>query len=352
MKFGDNSVMALGVVLWDGVTRPEDAKDDKGESYKKYSLSVAILKTDPAVQELDAIAKAELANGQFKGQWKNGMNWPINEIAPTDYEGRLPSHMKINTISYRPVQVFDQNKQELNFMQYQNMLYPGSTVWVLVSPRSYDAKGNKGIGFWLSGVMIADATTPRLPVGGIDASKAFGALPGGAPGMPGPGSPAAAGPPAMGAPAAPAMPGPGAPMAPPAAAAPPAGPVYTMLPAAGAYTREQYLASGWTDEKLVQSGYMTVTQPAAPAMPGPGAPAMGAPGAPVAPAHDFLNGPGAPGAGYAPLAGPSGGAPMAPMAPAAPAGPQMTAKAGAYTYEQFIQSGWTDEKLRAEGYML
>lgn len=40
--------------------------------------------------------------------------------------------------------------------------------------------------------------------------------------------------------------------------------------------------------------------------------------------------------------------PAAPIAPAR----TMTPKAGAFTYEQFIAQGWTDQKLIAEGYMV
>jgi hypothetical protein len=35
-----------------------------------------------------------------------------------------------------------------------------------------------------------------------------------------------------------------------------------------------------------------------------------------------------------------------------PAGPTMTPKAGAYTYDQYIEKGWTDAKLIADGLML
>lgn len=45
--------------------------------------------------------------------------------------------------------------------------------------------------------------------------------------------------------------------------------------------------------------------------------------------------------------------PPAPSAPpAAPVGPQMTAKAGGATYEQFRAQGWTDEAMRANGYLV
>lgn len=47
-----------------------------------------------------------------------------------------------------------------------------------------------------------------------------------------------------------------APAAPTAPVAPPAGPVYQMTEKAGGLTREQYHASNWTDDLLLQHGYM------------------------------------------------------------------------------------------------
>jgi hypothetical protein len=64
----------------------------------------------------------------------------------------------------------------------------------------------------------------------------------------------------------------------------------------------------------------------------PGAPAPqpgGMPPAPgITPAPDFLAPP-----------------------PAAPAGPVMTAKAAGHTYQQFVEKGWKDDQLIAQGYM-
>lgn len=42
---------------------------------------------------------------------------------------------------------------------------------------------------------------------------------------------------------------------------------------------------------------------------------------------------------------------QAPTPPAAPTGPVMTAKAAGQPYEAFIAAGWTDEQLKANGYM-
>jgi len=68
----------------------------------------------------------------------------------------------------------------------------------------------------------------------------------------------------------------------------------------------------------------------APAMPAPAMPApVAAPALPVVPAPAFL----------------------APPVPPAPVGPVMLPAAGGHTYEQYKASGWSDEQLRAAGYM-
>jgi hypothetical protein len=72
-----------------------------------------------------------------------------------------------------------------------------------------------------------------------------------------------------------------------------------------------------------------------------GQPAPGYPAGGVQPAPNFLQPSGAP---VAP------GVPTVPPAP--PAGPQMTAKAAGAPYLAFIAQGWTDEMLRAQGYMV
>ena len=73
--------------------------------------------------------------------------------------------------------------------------------------------------------------------------------------------------------------------------------------------------------------------PAHMATPGAGSGMPAQPGAgampPGTPAHDFVQGP-----------------------PAATAPPTMTAKAGGAPYESFITQGWTDDQLRANGYIV
>jgi hypothetical protein len=81
---------------------------------------------------------------------------------------------------------------------------------------------------------------------------------------------------------------------------------------------------------------------------------MSAPAAPVAPAPAPPASTTAvqPNAGFVNVAPPPPAAPAPPAPPAPPAGPQMTAKANGTSYDQFRASGWTDDALRAHGYMV
>ena len=104
--------------------------------------------------------------------------------------------------------------------------------------------------------------------------------------------------------------------------------------------------------------------PGATMYPSSPAPVAAAPVA-VPPNPAFLAGPGgvpgaaAPAVGMpAPAMAPGVGAPSAypsnpvPAAPVAPAVPQMTAAANGATYEQFRAQGWSDEQMRAQGYLV
>lgn len=324
MKYGDNYVITgPGIIMWDGITRPETKKDDKGQDYLQYSLKVALDSRSLEVQELTHIATAALQNDpKFRGQLPPGGNWPIVPIAPTDFEGKLPSHVSVNGKTTFLPEVFDVNNQKLPPQVYQAMLYPGSTVKLLLSAKSFDNK-SKGVKFQLSGIMITDATTPRLPVGGVDAAAAFG---GAAPAGP-------AAPPAYAPPPAPVA-------APPLG--PPAVPGPVMLPAANGMTYEQYKTAGWSDEQMVAAGVMRAPLAATPPTPPPAAPPVVVP--PTHPNMQFVAGPTA--APAPPAAAP------APPTPPALAGPVMTDKAAGVTYEAFRAQGWTDQQLREQGYML
>lgn len=154
----------------------------------------------------------------------------------------------------------------------RDYLKPGHYIQVLGSVRGNGNKpGNpdqKKSGVYLNHTYVAHSGFgPEISYKPDVASAGFGQspLPAGASTTPVaalPGSPVPIAQPAfVPAPAAPmtataVMPNPAMiPSAPPAA---PAGPRFVMTPAAQGYTREQMLASGWTDETLQTNGYMTV----------------------------------------------------------------------------------------------
>jgi len=109
----------------------------------------------------------------------------------------------------------------------------------------------------------------------------------------------------------------------------------------------------------VPSNTMVAGAPVAPNGPSGWAPAPAA-AAPVAvaPNPGFLPSVGAPlpagQPGIAPAAGAvaPGNPALIPPPPRAPAGPVMTSKANGATYEQFRANGWTDDAMRAQGYLV
>ena len=200
----------------------------------------------------------------------------------------LPGYLAVNAATFAtPPEVYDMQGRLLSPAEYSRMFYAGAKVQAVLTPRVYDAKGNRGAGFWLGGVLIVDASAPKLSIASgmssAEVRNAFGLpaspLGGGAAVVP-PAQPAAVAapapvsspqPPAPAGIAAPAttypsspapvavVPNPGILAAPPAPApVAPAAPVRTMTPAAVAagYTYEALAAAGWSDQQMIQGGYL------------------------------------------------------------------------------------------------
>ena len=263
-----------GIIMWDGITKPEV----KEGGAVVHSLKIALVNNDPTISELNQIATKCLQDSKFKGQLPPGGIWPFQQVDATKFDGMLPAHTSLNAKTYRGApQVYDANGRELNPMEYASLLYPGAIVQALVHTYSYDDK-SKGVAFGLDGIRIIRTDAPKLPVGGIDASTAFGTpgaapaayTPPAAPGMAPPpaGMPPAAVPPAYVPPAAPGMPPAYAPpptAAPPPAFVPPAAPDFLqpggqapkqMTAKAAGASYEQFINAGWTDAQLIEQGYL------------------------------------------------------------------------------------------------
>lgn len=241
MFHNDNHVITCNArVLWDGMTRPE-AMDGGGF---KHSLKVALPTNTPEAGELQVLLDRELAASEFRGVMPANGIPGISDTRAGEFGDMIPGHKVINAVTYNGApEVYDVNGQLLDPMTYSAMFYPGATVQLIVSARSYNNK-SKGLGFWLNGVKIVDVTSPKLPVGGgsVDVGAAFASAP--AVGVTQ--QTAAVAPSATPVTAAPV-----APAAPAQAGSPPPAPAHDFLTVNGQqYSAEALRAANWTEEQI------------------------------------------------------------------------------------------------------
>jgi hypothetical protein len=229
-----------GVIVWDGVTRPEADKQDATRLV--HSMRVAMQPGSPEIAELTALAQKALnEDSVFKGVMPPGGNWPVNTAGVDEIDASVNGFTVINAKTRQGApQVFDASGKLLDPMQYGAMLYPGAVVQLLLHAYSFN-NVSKGVAFGLDGIKIIDATTPKLAIsGGIDAAKYLG----GAAAAPAAAGGAAPPPPADVAPAPDFL------NPPP----PPAEPVMTAK--AGGATYQSFIAQGWTEDTMRQNGYI------------------------------------------------------------------------------------------------
>ena len=241
MKHDEKHVITgNAVVIWDGITRPDTTKPDK----VVHSLKVALPPGSPEIAELMELVQSTL-NGdpKFKGTLPPGGMLPFI-VAGKDKPSPDPQVNEYTMVNAKTrtgaPPVHEAGGRILSPMEYGSMLYPGAVVKVLVHAYAYDTAGNTGVALGLDGIMIVDATAPKLAVAsGVDTTAAFG----GAPQATAPPAPAATQPPVPAAPAPDFL-------DPPQAATP------ALTPKAGSHTYEALIAAGWTDEALINQGYM------------------------------------------------------------------------------------------------
>lgn len=240
MIFDDKHVKIHGAfVVWDGVTRPDTSPDGK----PKYSLKVVVPPTSQDLPDFDSLANRTLMESEFKGTLPAGGRMPRGEALANEFNGQFTGWAVLNCNSQRIPDVYDENGQRLDPMQYGPLLYGGQKVDVLVHCYAYNKAGNRGVASGLDGfAIIASANAPRQEfANSVDTAAAFGrgsATPQPQTAAPQPG-------PAHG-----MLPGNAAP--PPTtgdAAAPPPAPQY-RAPDGGVYTADQLKASGWTDQQI------------------------------------------------------------------------------------------------------
>lgn len=240
-----------GVVIWDGITRP----DNKDPEKIIHSIKIAIAPGSLEIAELEQLAHGALAaDSVFKGQLPSGGNWPVKTIDPGSSDPTVDGYTAINAKTFNGApQVFDASGKILDPMQYGRMLYPGAIVKILLHAYTFN-KQSKGVAFGLDGIGIVDATTPKLSIAaGIDVGAAFG---GGAPPVVAPPAPGVLPvvPPTVVPPRTEVIPAPDFLTPTPPAPAPASGPVMTAK--ANGKTHGEFIAAGWNDEQLRAQGYI------------------------------------------------------------------------------------------------
>ena len=70
---GKHVLSCTGIIIWDGVTKPERQEDNSF----KYSVKVAIPEMSPEKTELEQLATRTLNESDFKGQFPAGGSWPL-----------------------------------------------------------------------------------------------------------------------------------------------------------------------------------------------------------------------------------------------------------------------------------
>lgn len=174
-----------GVLVWDGITRPETQQQGKNAGKPKWTLKALFPPQCADLGLFDQLANKQLAESKFKGVLPQGGRMPILPVGPQEFNGMFPGWFCINFKStLKCPDVYDPNGQPLDPMQYGPMLYPGQSIDVLAHVYDYDQAGNKGIGAGMDAIGLnLNAQAPRLDIGtgGIDTASAFGGAGGQAP---------------------------------------------------------------------------------------------------------------------------------------------------------------------------
>jgi hypothetical protein len=173
-RFDENHVKISGcTIVWDGITRPDKNQDGT----PKYTLKVVVDPNNRDLVDFHQLAQETLQQSQFKGVLPAGGRMPIGVAEASEFNGLFPGHCVISAKTKFMPDVYDENGQALDPMQYGGLLYPGQRVDVLLHCYEYNAAGNRGVSAGLDAfAIIASAQAPKLEIGGgrMDTSGAFG----------------------------------------------------------------------------------------------------------------------------------------------------------------------------------
>jgi len=176
-----NMVVCRGIVVWDGITRPEalEARDGKAPGMK-WNLKIVLEPNNPDLPVLDQLAQRELFEGEFKGNLPRGGNMPIGNVGNDEFKGMFPGHAVINVSTFRQPQVVGENGNALQPHEYGPLFYNGQRVDVILHCNTYN-NVSKGVATRLDAIRILTSeNAPRLDIGGggtFDTTKVWGGQP-------------------------------------------------------------------------------------------------------------------------------------------------------------------------------
>lgn len=215
----------------------------KGASEPKYSAVILLAPNDPQIPQIQAEVDAAKVNAFPSGYTGSDECFgPYDtRFAGKDYYDPRFSGWYVLSMSAKADDkpaVVDTN---LHPIIDANKACAGAVVHVSCGISGY-TKGKGGIGGWLNGVMIADE---EMPFGRLDGKPSVDQMFASVGGNPATGGhmPSTPTPP----------PAPSTPTAPPP---PPAAPQFIMTDLAQGMSREQWNQAGWSDELLIEHGYM------------------------------------------------------------------------------------------------
>ena len=185
----------------------------------KFSASILVLKNDPQIPAILHLIETEKANGFPNGFPSTGKSFLKDGALGDDPALKDYYIISGNAKADSRPHLVDAN---MNPVMDQSQAYAGAVVWAAFNTFTYSMAVNKGVGAGLNGVML---TGEEGALGRLDGKPTVESMFGGVASAPAPAAPA------------------------PAAQ-------YLMTDAANGLTREQYHASGWTDELLIQNGMM------------------------------------------------------------------------------------------------
>ena len=178
-QFDENHVkLSGGIVVWDGVTRPEVQQQGRNAGKPKWSLKCVFPPSCADLGLFDALAQKQLQQSEFRGVLPAGGRMPIAPVGPNEFNGMFPGWYCISfKTTIRAPDVYDEAGQLLDPMQYGGLMYSGQRVDVLAHCYDYNQAGNRGVSAGLDAFqIIASAQAQRLDIGtgGMDTASAFG----------------------------------------------------------------------------------------------------------------------------------------------------------------------------------